>query len=223
MPQLYIPADYHSHLLASDFLADYLKTDGRFESPLTHITIDEAIKYFMRTQALIKLMPHYPPELYVSIERFSQIELNSIYRLPYLYFLKYNIGILGDYHEHLLQSPSYEGERDVETYPKYNTYMLDSLNNVIRYAGECAGLAQKAHFNVALYKAVVQLCPIMKNKAELLIPLEEKRQEISRQSHCQDLNENNCPEYYEAHEEIYDVMNDYLDEHHMPRIEPMLK
>ncbi len=212
LPHLYILADHHSHLLASDFLADYLTTDGRLENPWTHVTIDEAIKYRMHTQAIIKLMPHYP-EPYEFIERFEQLELNSAYGLPHLYLLKYELGIVGDYRKRLLQSPSYQGDRDKETYPKYNSYMRDSLNNVIRYAGECASQPQKAHFNPGRYQATVKSCRLMKEMALTVFPLEEKREGILRQSHCEDLNEDNCPEYYETHREIKNLMSEYNKEY----------
>lgn len=225
LPMLYILADQHSHVLASDFLANYLRTDGRFELPLTHVAVDESIKYYMRSQVLIKLMPHYP-EPYEFIERNSQIELNSIYYVPHLYLLKYNIDSVGDLQAHLLQSPSYEGDRNIDTYPKYNTYMRDSLNNVIRYAGECANLPQKEHFNVRRYQATTESCRLMRDLAVTLLPLEEKRQEILRQPHCEDLklpdSENacetgeyhpntNCLEYSETHCQINELMTDYIE------------
>ena len=212
LPMLYILADHHSHLLASDFLADYLQTDGRFETLLTEVTIDEAIKYHMRTQAIIKLMPLYP-EPYELIEKFKQKELKSVYNLPHLYLFKYELGIIGDYYKHLLQSPSYQGDRTKETYPNYNSYMRDSLNNIIRYAGECASQPQKDHFNLGRYQATVKSCRLMKELAVTLFPLEEKRQGILLQSHCEDLNEDSCPEYYEAHKEIKTLSEAYIAEH----------
>ena len=213
LPMLYILADHHSHLLASNFLAYYLQTDGRLETPLTEVTIDEAIKYHMRTQAIIKLMPLYP-EPYEMIEKFNQIELISVYILPHLYLLKYDLGIMGDYYKRLLQSPSYQGDRTKENiYPNYNSYMRDSLNNTIRYAGECASQPQKDHFNLGRYQATVKSCRLMKELAVTLFPLEEKRQGILLQSHCEDLNEDSCPEYYEAHKEIKTLLEAYIAEH----------
>lgn len=212
LPHLYILADHHSHLLASDFLANYLQTDGRLEYPLTHVTVDEAIKYRMRTQAIIKLMPYYP-EPYPFIERARQIELKSAYHLPHLYLLKYELGATGDYRKRLLQSPSYQGDRNKETYPKYNSYTRDSLNNIIRYAGECASQPQKDHFNLDRYQATVKSCRLMKEMALTMLPLEEKRQGVLRQPHCEDLNETNCPEYYEHHQAIKNLNSGYLKEY----------
>lgn len=213
LPQLYILSDHHSHLLASNFLASYLRTDGRLESPWTTVTVDEAIKYNMKTQAIIKLTPRYP-EPYDFIEQDSQIELNSAYTLPHLYFLKYNLGIVGDYHEHLLQPSSYEGDKEkLNTFPEYNSFMRDSLNNVIRHAGECAGLPQKAHFDKDLYQAVTSACSLMKEMALSLLPLEQKRQGILLQPHCQDLNEENCAEYYDTHGEINNMLKNFKEEY----------
>ena len=91
LPMLYTLTEQHSYLLANYFLADYLATDGRFNHPFTDIKIDEALKYYMQTQATIKLMPQYPSP-YEFAEANNQIELRSIYKVPYLYLVKYETG-----------------------------------------------------------------------------------------------------------------------------------
>ncbi len=86
LPELYILADRHSNLLANNFLAHYLQTNGELDNSFIEITtVDEAIKYRMRTQALIKLIPNYPPEGLRLIEYNGQIELDSAYKLAHLY------------------------------------------------------------------------------------------------------------------------------------------
>ena len=212
LPELYILADKHSHLLANSFLADYLQTDGNLDNSFIEITaVDKAIKYRMQTQAIIKLTPNYPPEGLRLIEYVEQIELDSAYELAHLYLLKYNLGIIGDYRVALFNSPSYEGDKDRETYPDYNTLMLDSLSNAIRYAGECANLPQKPHFNSDRYQATLTACNLLKDLALETIPLEDKRKQLLNQ--CPDLNETNCPEYNETHLEINGFLLDYKDKY----------
>ena len=212
LPELYILADKHSHLLANNFLANYLQTNGELNNSFIEITtVDEAIKYRMRTQALIKLIPNYPySTLYEFIERDDQIELDSAYKLPHLYFVKYNLGIIGDYHVALLNSPSYEGDKNLETYPEYNTNMYDSLENVVKYAGECANLPQKPHFNLERYNATIKACNLMRDAAKNIDLLEENRKNILKT--CDDFTEDeeSCPEYYKAHDEISELMVDYV-------------
>ena len=49
--------------------------------------------------------------------------------------------------KHLLLSPSYHGDpNEEETYPQYNPYMLDSLNKLVRYAGDVRQPASKKTF-----------------------------------------------------------------------------
>ena len=212
LPELYILADKHSHLLANNFLAHYLQTNGELDNSFIEITtVDEAIKYRMRTQALIKLIPNYPPEGLRLIEYNGQIELDSAYKLPHLYLSKYNLGIIGDYNAVLINSPNYEGDKNLETYPDYNTKMYDSLENVVKYAGECASLPQKPHFNLERYQATIKACDLMRELALNIDPLEAKRKDLLNQ--CPDLNEENCPEYYETHKEINKFISDYVDEY----------
>ena len=212
LPELYILADRHSNLLANNFLANYYQTDGELDDSFMEIvTVDDAIRYRMRTQAIIKLIPNYPPEGLRLIEYVEQIELDSAYELAHLYLLKYNLGIIGDYRVALLNSPSYEGDKDRETYPDYNTLMLDSLSNAIRYAGECANLPQKPHFNSDRYQATLTACNLLKDLALEIIPLEDKRKQLLNQ--CPDLNETNCPEYNETHLEINGFLLDYKDKY----------
>ena len=211
LARLYHLADYQSSVSASFFLAEYLETDGRFRSPDTDKTLDEAIQYYLHTQAIIALIPNYPEPDYFFHERNYQMELNSVFTPSKLYLWRYRKGAKGDYAKHLLQSPSYKGNYS-ETYPKYNTLMRDSLNKAVYHAEKCANLPQKWHFDPKLYKAVIEVCHLIKELALTLMPLEEKRQGILQQAHCnKDLNQTNCPEYYETHFKIEDHIKDFID------------
>lgn len=206
VPLLFDLCDHHSNLSSCFFLGDYLWTDGAFASLITEKNLNEAIHYYFRTLVIIKLIPSYPEPDYFFHEKGHQMELRAIYSVPYLYLRKYHLGTIGNYREHLFQSPSYQGDTSKETYPQYNTLVLDSLNKALRFAKKCASLPQKRHFRPDFYQATVKACDLMRETVLAMIPLEQKRREILLQPHCKDLNETVCPEYYETHTEIYDIM-----------------
>ncbi len=211
LARLYHLADYKSSVSASFFLAEYLETDGRFRNPITKKKLDEAIHYYLHTQAIIDLIPNYPEPDYFFHERNYQMELKSVYNVASLYLWKYELGARGDYLKHLLQSPSYQGDHSENTYSKYNALMWDSLNKAAHHAERCANLPQKRHFDPNLYKATIKVCHLLKDLALNLMPLEKKRQEILQQAHCKDLTEDNCPEYYETHWKIVNSRIDYSE------------
>ena len=211
LARLYHLADYQSSVSASFFLAEYLETDGRFRNPLTKDKLNEAIQYYLHTQAIIDLIPNYPEPDYFFHERNYQMELGSVYSVPRIYLSKYGLGAQGDYLKHFLQSPSYQGDHSENTYPEYNTLMWDSLNKTIYHAEKCINLPQKRHFDPKLYKATIEVCHLLKDLALTLKPLEEKRQEILQQAHCKDLTEDKCPEYYETHWKIAHSIADYRE------------
>lgn len=206
--RLYHLADYRSSVQANFFLADYLETDGRFLNPTTTENLDGAIKYYLRTLAIIDLIPTYPELDDFFQEKNYQMHLKSLYRVPYLYLVKYKLGALGDYCTHAIASGTKKPE-NCGTYPKYNTFMRDSLNKVVEFAGDCAGMRQRRYFNQREYKATTEACGLMLELAKTLIPLEAKRQEILLQSNCENLNKTDCPEYYETHSEIHRLREDY--------------
>ena len=204
-------AYHHSHLLANDFLANYYQTDGALDDSFIPVkTLDKAISYRMR----IGLIPNYPYSTpYELIEFDDQIELDSAYKLAHMYFLKYDLGLIGDYAVKLINSPSYEGDKNLETYPEYNTSMYDSLENVVKYAGECTNLPLKKHFKYDLdrYNATIKACALMREVALIITPLEAKRKSLLSQ--CPDINEENCPEYNETHDKINELMSNYIDKY----------
>ena len=109
----------------------------------------------------------------------------------------------------LQSSANYTGS--TETYPQYNTLMLDSLNKAVNHASECANLPQKNHFDFNRYMATKKACQLIKDTASTLISFEQKRQEILLQPHCKDLNKSNCPEYYETHTKINDILVEHTE------------
>ena len=214
LPMLYHLADQKSSVTANFFLADYLSTDGRFANPSTKKTLDEAINYYYRTLAIIDLIPTYPEPDYFFHEKNHQMHLNSTYRVPRLYLARYQLGAAGDYGAHLMQWPGYEGESK-DTFPKYNTFMRDSLNQGLQQAQHCRDLPRKRYHNPAHYKANAESCTLLVDLIKTLIPLEEQRQQILLD--CRDENGivqmgwENCPKYYESHKEINNLMEAYSE------------
>ena len=215
LPMLYHLADQTDSVTANLFLADYLSTDGRFENPLTKTNLDEAINYYYRTQAIISLIPTYPEPDYFFHERNHQMHLRSSYSVPHLYLARYKLGAGGDYRVHQLQDPDYDGDRNKDTFPKYNGFMRDSLNQGLREARECRDLPQRYYHNPDHYKANIESCALMVDLFQALIPLEEQRQEILLG--CRDENDivqmerEDCPKYYETHTEINNLMEAYSE------------
>ena len=215
VPMLYHLADQKSSVKANFFLAEYLKTDGRFNGILTTKTLDEAINYYYRTLAIIDLIPTYPEPDYFFQEKNYQMHLRSAFTVPNLYLTKYHWGANGDYWAHKLQDPGYEGDRNKNTYPKYNRFMRDSLNQGLRQAQNCRDLPRKRYHNPDHYKANTETCTLLVDLIKTLIPLEEQRQQILLD--CRDENgimqmgKENCPKYYETHTEIHDLMKAYSE------------
>ena len=215
LPMLYYLADQTDSVKANFFLADYLNTDGRFANPITEKTIDEAINYYYRTQAIISLIPTYPEPDYFFQEKNYQMHLRSSYRVPRLYLARYQLGAIGDYRVHQLQDPDYDGDRNKDTFPKYNGFMRDSLNQGLREARECRDLPQQYYHWPDHYKANIEACALLVDLFQALIPLEEQRQEILLG--CRDENDivqmgrENCPKYYETHTEIHNLIEAYSE------------
>ncbi len=207
---LYDLANQHSHVSATFVIADYLGTDGRFALPRTEANINDAIEFYSRTVALIKSMSDYPGPDLGAYERNSQFELRSYSRIPLFYLKRYVLGVSGDAYRHLYRSPSYEGEKSEKTYPQYRDVTEDSLNKLIEHATECGYLPNKKHFDPALYEFVINNCNLKREIGLKLQPLEVRRQQILEQEQCQDLNQKNCPEYFETHEQIR-KLRDNLD------------
>ena len=102
-------------------------------------------------------------------------------------------GGIGDYNFNLLASISYEGDRDLETYPEYADLTLDSLSQMKESAQTCLSLSYKPHFKRPAYNLVRELCQNYKQLAERLYELELKRREEIAQNYCKDILSSSCP------------------------------
>ena len=113
-----------------------------------------------------------------------------------------------------MQWPGYECESK-KTFPKYNEFMRDSLNQGLQQAQNCRDLSRKHYYHSDHYKANAESCALMVDLFQTLIPLEEQRQQILLD--CPDENgivqmgEDNCPKYYGTHSEIHDLMEAYSE------------
>ena len=94
VPMLYLLADHHGSVTANFWLAEYLETDGGLSSRGTEKNLDAAIYYYLRTQAIIALIPTFPEPDHFFHEMHNQIHLVAVYRVPSLYLEKYRAGAL---------------------------------------------------------------------------------------------------------------------------------
>ncbi len=175
--------DQQNNVFSAYFLAEYIEYGGDFKLPIDGEKINESIQAYFDVLFLIDITPYYPRN-YELYEYEGQMELQSHYRVPWLYMQRFAAGAFGLYREHLLNSPSYEGERDLKTYPKYNRYTLDSLGKVIEHGNRCTALPKKRYFRQPHYNDIQHACRLLKDTAEDLLPLEEKRLDLLATKSC---------------------------------------
>ena len=156
---------------------------------------------------------NYPGLDYIFFEQAFEIEMVSYYKVPVLYLRIYNLGYFGDYNFNLLESPSYEGDRNLKTYEKFRRFTQGFLDKALDHAQGCINVLQKPYFNPNTYKVYRSVCQVIKQKTLKLKELEDERVKILGQhSNCRDLNEISCPEYYEVEQKILDTIKEFLDE-----------
>ena len=197
MPMIYHLADHESHIPSSYFIGRYLHSDGQFNEHTTRTNIDETLKYYFRTLALIDLHPNYGIEFNL-YEAIFQVELYSVLYIPDLYLFKYAIGIESETCEKAIQH-GYQESCPILS-EEYQRTTLDNLNQALRFAQECAGLPEKGHFKPKLYQAIMKSCAVMVEVVLDIIPLEEKRQQLLLREDCKDPIE--CSEYMDNYTQI---------------------
>lgn len=159
---------------AAWMIANYLSSGGTFEDRIDESNIDEAIKAFKRVVFFIDLDPSYPFGGNEFYEEEAQMELKTHYFLPLLYFQKFKYGSAGSDHMYLLSSPSYDGDRNLETYPKHSPYAIDSLEKMIEFSNQCLALPNKRHFQIDWYNRVKAGCRVLRKAATTILPLERQ-------------------------------------------------
>ena len=199
-----------SNIIANYWLAEHVRTGGTL-TEFSYENLNEAINRYLHTSAIIKANPDYPGRDYSVWEKSEQVELNSYNSVPLLYYRRYDAGFNGSHNLRLLDSPSYKGDRNAKTFPEFNTTMLESLNEVVEHAQVCMNVPYKHHFEKDIFFATRDSCRVLKDTALEIRDLEVKRQEILTHANCQDLNEENCPEYGPAFYVIKALIKDSFD------------
>ena len=200
---LELEASSRNRVDAAQILALYTATGGTMRyDELEESNYNEAFQAYGRVIFLISLHPDYPEKFMIS-EFAEQHELEAYFYLTWIPYRKYLAGAQGTDNAYLLQSPTYQGDRDLKLYPKYSPYTLDSLEQTIENAEICANLPRKAHFQERLYRQTVKYCKMMKRVAQGLLVLERERLTLLNDPACvRDIEL--CSEYQEV------VLNEIL-------------
>ena len=130
MAMLHDLVEYSTHPArtgAAWMVANYIQTGGKLDGSIDKDNIIEAIKAYGKILFFIDLDPHYPWDGMDIYEETTQIELKSNRRIPLLYYSKFKYGAAGTHNAHKMMSPSYEGDRDLKTYPHYAPYTVEPL------------------------------------------------------------------------------------------------
>ena len=166
-------------------IANYLSSGGTFEDKIDENNINAAIEAYGRVVFFIRLDPDYPDGNSIYEEE-AQIELKSHYRLPLLYFYKFNYGLVGTHNMYKSKSPSYNGDGNLNTYLEYDPYTIDSIEKTIKFADQCLALPRKRHFIDRVYEKIMVKCRVFKNAALALLPLERERLVLLDTYSCSD-------------------------------------
>ena len=210
-------ADQHSNIVANYWIAKYHSTGGSFGTKIADRNLDLAADYYSSTLAIIKTYNSYPPLIYSMWEKNTNIEMKSYYMLPLIYLAMFYKGVSGDYRVRLLNSPSYEGDRDLETYPEYRDNIMGYINLAIEHAGNCKNLPLKRHFKKPASPYYIKVCAMYEEKAKLLKSAYMKRQLILNQNNCKDIGSDEivsayCPENDETGQKIIDTYYSIFEE-----------
>ena len=197
------------------FLGGYFITGGTFKdfSEDEEELEDSLSHYFMTLAYINTLERNYPGIKYMFWEESFEIEMVSYYKVPVVYLIMYTLGVIGDHDFNLLKSPSYEGDRNLNTYEKFRRFTQGFIDKALDHAQGCINVPQKPYFNPNTYKVYRSVCQVIKQKTLKMKELEDERVKILGQhSNCQDLSESSCPEYYETQQKIWDKIDEFLDE-----------
>ena len=210
-------ADQHSNIVANYLIAEYHLSGGSFKTNIADRNLDLAAHYYSSTLAIIKTYNGYPPLIYSMWEQTDNIEMTAYYKLPIVYLAMFYKGVYGDYSVRLLNYPSYEGDRDLETYPEYRDNIMGYINLAIEHAGNCKNLPLKRHFEKPASPYFIKVCAMYEEKAKLLKSAYMKRQLILNQDRCKDIGSDEtvfayCPEIDEAELKIVEIYDSIFKE-----------
>lgn len=181
---LEVEASRRNQVSAADILALYISTGGTMDrNEFSENNCNEAFLAYGRVIHLINLHNNYP-EGFMITESERQTELQSYRYLIWASYFKFYLGLDGTDNTYLLQSPSYQGSRDLKLYPKYSPYTLTSLEQTIENAEKCASLPQKAHFQPLIYNQTMEYCRMMSGVSQGLLDLERERLTLLNDPSC---------------------------------------
>ena len=208
-------ADEHRDIVANYWLAEYYFSGGDFKS-IADRNLKLAAKYYSNTLDIIKSYNSSPYIRYNMWYGTKDIEMLARYSLPLVYLAMFYKGVAGDYQVRLLNSPSYEGDRDLETYPEYRDNIEDNIDSAIKHAGKCKNLHLKRHFDKSLFPYYIKVCAMYKEKAKLLKEAYVKSQLILNQDRCKDIGSDEtvsayCPESDEIKQKTIDTFNSIFE------------
>ena len=202
------------------FLAEYFKTNGKFDGTTDEDNIDMAIRAYDRTLLFIQVDPEYPSKYWTS-EQEDQMEIFSFYMIPELYSYRYEYGWIGSHNRYLNESPSYTGDkRDLNLYLDHSRdptaldhpyselpVIKDSINQMISSADACINLPFKYYHRQEIYNYYQKRCNILRLAGLALLPLEIDRQGFLFYESCKkDVLQ--C----EGYMEVYNEMDSLLQE-----------
>ena len=209
-------ADDKSNVVANYFIAEFYRTEGTF-AETSYKNLDLTIDYYSRTLAIIKTYNPYPPNLAdLYWEQNNNMELHSYLGMPDIYLTMFYRGVYGDWFLRVMNSDSYEGSRDKNTYPKYRENIMAYIDLAIEHAGNCKVLPQKGYFNgfSTYYK---EICAMYEEKARALKELQWERHVLLSQERCKDVGSDeviqaNCPELDTLNEELISTYKSTIEE-----------
>ena len=172
------------HVSAARDKAVYITTGGTMnQRKLDDRYYNEALQAYAKVLLLINLKPDYPED-FLFTELKEQHELEAYFYLVYISYFKFLAGFNGTHNAHLLQSPTYKGDRNLKLHSKYQPYTLDSLEKTIEHARRCTSLPRKNHFKSLRYKQTTTYCRVMKEYTKQFYPLEKERLTLLNNQSC---------------------------------------
>ena len=200
-------SDQQSNVPASFYIAQYHFTEGTFKK-VSDKNLNIALNYLFRTLAIINTFHNYPPPIYRPWEERNNIEVLSYMNIPKLYLEMFYLGVYGDYNLKLLNSDSYQGDRNLKTYPEHRKNIMSYIDSAIKYARECKSLPLKNHFSSDFGPYYKEICAMYEGRAKLFKGIQGKRELLLSEQKCAYIDKNipsNCPKLDELDEELVDA------------------
>ena len=200
------------------FLAQYFESN--LPNNLTEDSIDESIGAYKKTLTQIDLIDLGYGNYYEGKTE-PQREIRSYESISYLYSYKTHIGIIGSHNRYLNDSPTLTNNMDShnrhhpEPPSSYSDFrvIINGLRNIISSSEDCLNLQyDEQNHQHELYNSIQKRCTIFKDIAEILLPLERKRQAIllTDESCAKDVLQ--CDEYMNIYNEMESVFQTMLQE-----------